>query len=79
MENLTERQGEILNYIKEYIVSHGYPPTVREIGDLAGLSSTQSVHYRLKKMMEQGLIESDDNFGSPRAIRVPGYEFVKKE
>ena len=38
MENLTKRQNEILNYIKEYIVQHGYPPTIREIGADLGIS-----------------------------------------
>lgn len=69
----------ILETIIDYIKVHGYSPTTREIGDAVGLKSTSTVHFRLKKMLELGLIESDDNFGSPRAIRVPGYEFVKKE
>ena len=69
---------KILEVIVQYIQKHGYSPTTREIGDGVGLKSTATVHLRLKKMLELGMIESDDNFGSPRAIRVPGYEFVKK-
>ena len=47
MENLTERQNEVLDVIKKYIADNGYPPTVREIGDILGLSSpaTIQVHF----------------------------------
>ena len=71
------KNEDILNAIVTYIKEHGYSPTTREIGDAVGLRSTSTVHYRLKKMLDLGIIESDDNFGSPRAIRVPGYAFVK--
>ena len=47
MENLTRRQEEILTYVKEYIVSHGYPPTVREIGKDLGVSSPATIHTHL--------------------------------
>ena len=72
------KDEEILQVIIGYIKEHGYSPTTREIGDAVGLRSTSTVHFRLKRMIESGLLESDENFGSPRAIRVPGYEFVKK-
>lgn len=73
------KNEEILKAIVSYIKTHGYSPTVKEIGTAVGLKSTASVHYRLKQMVDQGLIESDDNFGTPRAIRVPGYKFVREE
>ena len=72
------KDEEILDAIITYMELHGYSPTTREIGDIVGLRSTSTVHFRLKRMIESGLLESDENFGSPRAIRVPGYEFVKK-
>lgn len=56
MEKLTKRQGEILDYIKEYIVSHGYPPTVREIGADLGVSSPATIHAHLKNLEEKGFI-----------------------
>ena len=68
---------KILSKIVEYIETHGYPPTVREIGDMVGLKSTSSVHSHLIRMREEGMLESDGDFSSPRAIRVPGYKFVK--
>lgn len=66
----------ILNFIIEYITKYGYPPTVREIGDGVGLKSTSSVHNHLQTMRLMGVIEGE--IDKPRAIRVPGYEFVKK-
>ena len=50
METLTKRQNEILNYLKEYIVSHGYPPTIREIGNSMGISSPATVHAHLNNL-----------------------------
>lgn len=56
MEELTRRQEDILQYIKEYIVSHGYPPTVREIGKDLGVSSPATIHTHLSKLEEKGFI-----------------------
>ena len=76
---LKPREKIILEEIITYISTHQYPPTVREIGMEVGLKSTSSVHKYLKDMIKKGIIESDDKFGSPRAIRIPGYRFVKQE
>ena len=69
---------KILTVIIEYIQINGYPPTVREICDRVGLASTSSVYTHLQKMDTLGMIELGD-FSSPRAIRVPGYKFVKED
>lgn len=53
--------------------------SVREIGDGVGLKSTSSVQSHLRRMFDEGIIETDAKFGSPRAIRVPGYRFVKED
>ena len=81
MKSLKE-QGEklrenILNSIIEYISVHGYAPTIREIGEMNGLKSTSSVHHHMKVLLEEGKIETDAGLGVPRAIRIPGYKFVK--
>lgn len=68
---------KMLDFIIAYIGDHGYPPTVREIGAGVNIKSTSSVHRQLVKMQEEGMIETDDGFGVPRAIRIPGYKFVK--
>lgn len=68
MEELTKRQGEILNYIKEYIVSHGYPPTVREIGAALGVNSPATIHAHLENLESKGYISKQDT--KNRAIEV---------
>ena len=49
MEKLTDRQYDILQIIKKLIAKNGYPPTVREIGDEAKLSSPATIHFHLKQ------------------------------
>jgi len=60
MNNLTKRQNDIIQFIKEYIVSNGYPPTIREIGDALGLSSPATIHSHLNKLEEKGIIKKDN-------------------
>ena len=69
----------IYRAIISYIEKNGYPPSNREIGKMVGLKSTSSVHTQLLKMKELGMIETDETFGASRAIRVPGYKFVRAE
>lgn len=78
MNNISPREKEILDAIVNYIEKNQYPPTVREIGAMVGLKSTSSVQTHLVNMIEKGLIESE-KINIPRAIRVPGYKFVKEE
>ena len=61
MEELTKRQAEILNYIKSYIVSRGYPPTVREIGKALGVSSPATIHAHLNNLALKGFIKKEDS------------------
>lgn len=56
---LSERQQAILNYIRQYLQAKGYPPSVREIGEAVGLSSSASVHNHLQKLEEWGLLIRD--------------------
>ena len=65
---LTARQKQILTYIKEMLRSKGYPPSVREIGQAVGLSSSSTVHNHLSKLEEMGIIRRDPT--KPRAIDV---------
>lgn len=69
----------IREYITAYIQTHGYSPSVREIGDGVGLSSSSSVQNHIQKMIQDGTLETDAPPGTPRAIRVPGYKFVREE
>jgi repressor LexA len=70
MPTLTERQQEIWQYLVEYVDSHGYPPTVREIGDAVGLASPSTVHAHLANLERVGLLKRDPT--KPRAIELVG-------
>lgn len=61
MKELTKRQGEILNFIKEYIVKYGYPPTVREIGKALGVSSPATIHAHLSNLEDKGFIKKEES------------------
>lgn len=75
-ENGEIRRQRMYDFIVEYIKVRGYSPTVREIGAGVGLQSTSTVHTHLQKMFDSGMLETD-HLGVPRAIRVPGYKFVR--
>ena len=82
MENNSREKtvrAELLQYIKNYILEHGYPPSVREMGNSVGLKSTSSVQRNLEIMLKLGMIESDAPPGTPRAIRIPGMKYVEVE
>jgi repressor LexA len=63
----TERQRRILEIIREFTAEHGYPPSVREIGERVGLSSSSTIHAHLKALERRGLISRDPT--KPRALR----------
>ena len=65
---LSEKQREILEYIKKEILNKGYPPAVREICEAVGLKSTSSVHAHLETLEKNGYIRKDPT--KPRAIEV---------
>src|SRR5947209_4814705 len=56
---LTERQTKILNYIRDVTKTRNYPPSVREIGENVGLSSSSTVHNHLNQLERRGLIKRD--------------------
>jgi repressor LexA len=68
--DLSERQQAILGVIHEHVDAHGYPPSVREIGDAVGLKSTSSVHAQLATLEEKGYLRRDPT--KPRAL-----EFIR--
>lgn len=69
---------KILDAIVDYMRKHSYPPTVQEITDMIGFKSKNTTRYYLQKMLKAGLIETDHP-GCPRAIKVPGYMYVKRK
>jgi repressor LexA len=66
--NLTERQRGILNFIEAETAQRGYPPSVREIGEAVGLTSTSTVHAHLASLQRLGYLRRDPT--KPRAIEV---------
>ncbi len=65
---ISTKQKEILEYIKEQILSKGYPPAVREICEAVSLKSTSSVHSHLESLEKNGYIRRDPT--KPRAIEI---------
>jgi repressor LexA len=65
---LTERQRQILDYIRSAVRQRGYPPSVREIGEAVGLKSSSSVHGQLAALERAGYLRRDPS--RPRAIEV---------
>ncbi len=67
---LTGRQQEIWDFVVEYANGHGYPPTVREIGEAVGLASPSTVHAHLANLERAGLLKRDPT--KPRALELVG-------
>ena len=66
--HITDKQREILEYIKKEILNRGYPPTVRDICEAVNLKSTSSVHSHLETLEKNGYIRRDPT--KPRAIEI---------
>jgi len=78
MEKLTDKQSVILQILKKLIAKNGYPPTVREIGKEANLSSPATIHFHLQKLEEKGYIKKDDNKNRTLEILVPN-EYLEQD
>ena len=67
-KGLTRRQQEILTFIQRYTDAHGYPPSVREIGQALGLTSSSTVHSHLSALEKKGYLRRDPS--KPRALEI---------
>ncbi|AZG44163.1 transcriptional repressor LexA [Gordonia insulae] len=65
---LTPRQRGVLEFIRQSVRERGYPPSIREIGDAVGLTSTSSVAHQLRTLERKGLLKRDHN--RPRAVNI---------
>ena len=76
---LTWRQRKVLQVIRESVQQRGYPPSMREIGEAVGLTSTSSVSYQLSTLQSKGYLKRDA--GRPRTVevRLPGHPAVRPE
>src|SRR5438270_11963089 len=70
MESITTRQRRIVDFIRKTVQDRGYPPTVREIGEAVGLTSSSSVHAQLANLEKRGLLRRDPT--KPRAMELQG-------
>ncbi|MBI4220984.1 MAG: repressor LexA [Chloroflexi bacterium] len=61
MQGLSGRQRQILDFIREFIEEHGYPPTIRDIQRGCDISSTSVVDYNLNVLLKRGLLDRDDH------------------
>ena len=77
MEKLTPKQKDILDILKELIAKNGYPPTVREIGKRAKLSSPATIHFHLKQLEKKGYIKQGENKNRTLKLLVPN-EYEKE-
>ncbi|MBO7402864.1 MAG: transcriptional repressor LexA [Lachnospiraceae bacterium] len=68
-----QKQQEVLDFIKKFILEKGYPPTVRDIGIGVDLKSTASVHFHLEQLEKEGYIRKDPS--KPRTIEIVDDEF----
>jgi repressor LexA len=68
MSDLTPRQRQVLEFIDDEVRSRGYPPSVREIGEAVGLSSSSTVHAHLAALQEKGYLRRDPT--KPRALEL---------
>ncbi len=78
-EGLTPRQVRILTVIKEAVQRNGYPPSMREIGEAAGLASPSSVRHQLTNLEQKGWIRRDSQKGRAMEIIIPGEEHLVPE
>jgi repressor LexA len=67
---LSKRQREIFDFVVKYADKHGYPPTVREIGEAVGLASPSTVHAHLANLERAGMLRRDPT--KPRALEIVG-------
>src|SRR3979490_401678 len=76
---LTQRQRMVLEVIRDSVQKRGYPPSMREIGEAVGLTSTSSVSYQLSTLQRKGYLHRD--VGRPRTVevRLPGHPAVRPE
>ncbi|GAA1858439.1 transcriptional repressor LexA [Pseudonocardia ailaonensis] len=69
--SLTPRQRKVLEVIRDWVDRFGYPPSVREIGDAVGLTSTSSVHHQLRTLERKGYLRRDPNRTRAVDVRSP--------
>ncbi|MEG0826463.1 MAG: transcriptional repressor LexA [Bacilli bacterium] len=78
MEKLTTRQNEVLDYVKSYVATNGYPPAIREIGKALGLNSPATIHSHLTSLESKGYIKKTNSRYRSLELLV-GNEYIKDD
>lgn len=73
-----QTRERIMQAIISYIEKHQYAPTVRELLEMTGIKSTSTMHRHISVLINAGRLETDAEWGTPRALRVPGYRFIRE-
>jgi repressor LexA len=76
---LTARQRKVLEVIRDSVQRRGYPPSMREIGEAVGLTSTSSVSHQLRALQRKGFLQRDPNRPRAVVVRLPGSPDVAAE
>jgi repressor LexA len=76
---LTARQRKVLEVIRDSVQRRGYPPSMREIGESVGLTSTSSVSHQLRALQRKGFLLRDPNRPRAVVVRMPGSPAVQSE
>lgn len=79
MRELTKKQSEILQFVKQFIANHSYPPTTREIGKALDISSPATIHVHLSKLEEKGYIKKENSKNRAIELLVENEFIVKDE
>ncbi|MDO4784974.1 MAG: transcriptional repressor LexA [Propionibacteriaceae bacterium] len=74
LAELSLRQRHVLQVILDHVAQHGYPPSIRQIGDLTGLASPSSVQYQLRALEKKGFIRRDPHLPRAMEVRLPGQD-----
>lgn len=73
-----DSEQRVLDAVIIFIQKNGYSPSIRELCDMTGLTSTSTVHHHIERLVSAGKLNMGE-YGSPRTITVPGYKYVKVE
>ncbi|MCW2945033.1 MAG: LexA repressor [Actinoallomurus sp.] len=76
---LTARQRKVLEVIRDSVQRRGYPPSMREIGEAVGLTSTSSVSHQLRSLQRKGFLLRDPNRPRAVVVRLPGSQALRSE
>jgi RIO-like serine/threonine protein kinase len=73
---LSDRQWQILRCIYDHHLKHGFPPTIREIGEVAGMTSTSVINYNIMRLVEYGLLARRSDISRSVTLQPEGYQML---